>query len=196
MEQDIPAMDACFDPVPVQVGEVWLVRGGLPHAIGAGVLMLEVMEPTDLVVRCEFEREGVVVPEEGRFMRRDPDLAFQIFDYTPLSVADVRRTCRIPPVTVNESETHLIGPEHTGSFSISRISATRTTRIKAAGRVRIGLVAAGCGHVAAGPVKIQLRPGVRVLLAAGAPDCEFVAADGAPLHVLLCEPGGMDASAK
>ena len=30
--------------------------------------MLEIMEPSDLVVRCEFEREGIVVPEDGRFM--------------------------------------------------------------------------------------------------------------------------------
>ena len=39
-------------------GDVWIVPGGLPHAIGAGVLMVEVMEPSDWVVRCEFEREG------------------------------------------------------------------------------------------------------------------------------------------
>ncbi len=68
LEQDIAAMDACFDPIPVRVGEVWLVPGGLPHAIGEGILMLEVMEPSDLVVRCEFVREGVEVPPEARFM--------------------------------------------------------------------------------------------------------------------------------
>jgi mannose-6-phosphate isomerase len=95
LEQDIAAMDACFDRVPLRVGEVWLVPGGLPHAIGEGVLMLEVMEPTDLVVRCEFEREGIVVPPAGRFMGRDPDFALGIFDYTELPVAEVRRRYRI-----------------------------------------------------------------------------------------------------
>ena len=69
-KQDKARMDGCFEKIPVQVGEVWYIPGGMPHAIGEGITMLEIMEPSDLVVRCEFEREGIVVPEDGRFMGR------------------------------------------------------------------------------------------------------------------------------
>ena len=62
-----PGWNGCFEKIPVQVGEVWYIPGGMPHAIGEGITMLEIMEPSDLVVRCEFEREGIVVPEDGRF---------------------------------------------------------------------------------------------------------------------------------
>jgi len=50
--QDLDAMLACFDPIPVSPGDVLLVKGGVPHAVGAGLLMVEVQEPTDYVVRC------------------------------------------------------------------------------------------------------------------------------------------------
>jgi mannose-6-phosphate isomerase len=40
-----------------------MVPGGMPHAIGEGVFMIEVMEPTDFAVRIEFERGGYVLPE-------------------------------------------------------------------------------------------------------------------------------------
>ena len=83
IEQDIAAMDACFEPVPVRPGQVWFVPGGLPHAIGGGLTVLEIMEPSDLVVRCEFEREGIVVPPSARFMGREPADALRIFDFTP-----------------------------------------------------------------------------------------------------------------
>ena len=63
-KQDKARMDGCFEKIPVQVGEVWYIPGGMPHAIGEGITMLEIMEPSDLVVRCEFEREGIVVPGE------------------------------------------------------------------------------------------------------------------------------------
>ena len=52
--QDIAAMEACFEKVPVQAGDVLLVAGGVPHAIGPGVFMVEIQEPTDYVVRCEY----------------------------------------------------------------------------------------------------------------------------------------------
>jgi len=96
-DQDIAAMDACFEKIPVKPGEVWYIPGGVPHAIGENTLMLEIMEPSDLVVRCEFEREGITVPPEARFMGRGLDFCLDVFDYTEQSVADVRRKYRLSP---------------------------------------------------------------------------------------------------
>lgn len=123
--QDIAAMDACFDRIPVAVGETWLVPGGWPHAIGPGVLMLEVMEPSDLVVRCEFERDGLVVPPQARFMGRDLDFCLDVFDYTQRDAAAVRATARLAaapqPLSTDCREQVLVGPQHTDCFTIRRI---------------------------------------------------------------------------
>ena len=189
LEQDIRAMDACFDRIPVKPGEVWLVPGGLPHAIGEGVLMLEVMEPTDLVVRCEFEREGIVVPPEARFMQRDPEFALQIFDYSPLSAGEVRERYRIQPRRESMLEEQLIGPEHTDCFTIARFSANHRAEIPAAGKLRIGVVASGSGNLKVGGQQIALRPGSRFLLAACAPEAEVNPIGEAALQILVCSPG-------
>jgi mannose-6-phosphate isomerase len=102
-KQDIPAMDACFEKIPVKAGEVWYIPGAVPHAIGENTLMLEIMEPSDLVVRCEFEREGIIVPPEARFMGRDIDFCLDIFDYTEQPADDVMRKYRLAPKCLIES---------------------------------------------------------------------------------------------
>ncbi len=193
LEQDIPAMDAWFDPIPATPGEVWLIPGGMPHAIGPGVLMLETMEPTDLVVRCEFEREGIVVPPEARFMGRDPDFALQIFDCTSMSVEEVRARCCITPAVVRDGdnlrEERLIGPEQTDCFSIRRLTVSGPAEVESPGVVSVGLVAAGQGEVVVDGGRAEVGFGSRFLVAAGAGPMHVTPAGGEPLVVLLDRPG-------
>lgn len=181
--QDIAAMDACFDRVPLRAGDVWLVPGGMPHAIGEGVLMLEVMEPTDLVVRCEFEREGIVVPPAARFMGRGLDFCLDIFDYAPRSVAQVTRECRITPAAEREENgcrlERLIGPAQTGCFEIRRLALAADAAAELPGDGRFRLVIVEHGAVAAadgrrfGGLDVFLVPAaaarVRLRAAAGKP---------------------------
>jgi mannose-6-phosphate isomerase len=63
VDQDIAAMERCFEKIPVKPSDIYVVSGGLPHAIGGGVLTVEVMEPTDFVARVEFNVAGRVIPE-------------------------------------------------------------------------------------------------------------------------------------
>jgi mannose-6-phosphate isomerase len=192
LEQDITVMDACFDRIPVHPGEVWLVPGGLPHAIGEGVLMLEVMEPTDLVVRCEFEREGIVVPPQARFMQRDPDFALRIFDYSPLPVDKVREHCRITPRLMDSgpglTRDLLIGPEQSPCFSIFRLNVTGTADFSPDGRLGIAVVASGAGDVIAGTHRLAVRQGSTFLVAASSPMVQITSVGPEPLHVLLSTP--------
>jgi mannose-6-phosphate isomerase len=193
LEQDLAALDACFDPVPVAVGEVWVVPGGLAHAIGEGLLVMEVMEPTDLVVRCEFEREGIVVPREARFMGRDVDFALSIFDLTPLSVDEVRARCRVEPRVVRDEagfrEEQLIGAAQTECFRTFRRLIKEPVTVGGTGGVEVGVVAGGLGTVAAHGEEIALKKGSKFLIAAAAEGVRFNPVPGRPLTLLLCRPG-------
>ncbi|MCP4428934.1 MAG: mannose-6-phosphate isomerase, partial [Chloroflexi bacterium] len=51
--QNIDAMLATMHRITVTPGDSFIVPGGFPHAIGDGVLMVEIMEPTDFAVRLE-----------------------------------------------------------------------------------------------------------------------------------------------
>jgi mannose-6-phosphate isomerase len=76
-EQDLVTMESCFDKILVKPGNVLFIPGGVPHAIGEGVFMVEIMEPSDLVVRFEFERAGYTLPESARFMNRGLDFCLE-----------------------------------------------------------------------------------------------------------------------
>lgn len=52
-EQDIPSMLGCLHKFPVKTGDTYLIRGGIPHAIGCGCFLTEIQEPTDYTVRTE-----------------------------------------------------------------------------------------------------------------------------------------------
>ncbi|MCT2585015.1 class I mannose-6-phosphate isomerase [Actinophytocola gossypii] len=53
--QDTPAMLGALNEVPVRAGDTVFVPAGLPHAIGAGVFIVELQQPTDLSVTLEWK---------------------------------------------------------------------------------------------------------------------------------------------
>jgi mannose-6-phosphate isomerase len=64
-----------------------LVPGGQPHAIGEGVLVLELQEPTDLSVMLEHERFGL--EEAHAFLGLDRAVALRSVDHGPLTAHDL-----------------------------------------------------------------------------------------------------------
>lgn len=64
-EQRIGEMLAATNRIPVAAGDAVLCPAGVPHAIGAGVLLVEVQEPTDFSVLLEWEGFAIDGPAEG-----------------------------------------------------------------------------------------------------------------------------------
>ncbi|MEO7597754.1 MAG: class I mannose-6-phosphate isomerase [Opitutus sp.] len=118
LRQDIAAIQSCFDPIRVQPGDTFVVPGGVPHALGAGVFLIEVQEPSDLVVRFEFERGGVVLPEAARFMGRGLDFCLDVFDFTSWSHRRVAAEAACPP-----KRRRAVGPD---SWQDDLVDSTRT----------------------------------------------------------------------
>ncbi|HKH16580.1 MAG TPA: hypothetical protein VKA57_03565 [Solirubrobacteraceae bacterium] len=58
-DQDTGGMLAALHERPVRAGSALLVPAGTLHAIGAGILLLELQEPSDLSVLVEWRRFGV-----------------------------------------------------------------------------------------------------------------------------------------
>jgi mannose-6-phosphate isomerase len=148
VDQDIRAMQHCFDQIPVKPNDVFIVPGGLPHAIGEGVLMVEVMEPTDLVARIEFKVDGRVIPEPARFMGRDVDFALDMFSFTPMPVSaiDSRWRCRAAvldsePGILRES---LVDQRVTDRFRILRTTLTASARWRPRGFTLLLIVEGSC----------------------------------------------------
>lgn len=63
-DQD-PALLSTLNAISVSPGDAILVPAGVPHAIGAGVFVTELQEPTDLSVMLEWEGFPLDGPTEG-----------------------------------------------------------------------------------------------------------------------------------
>jgi mannose-6-phosphate isomerase len=58
-DQDHDAMLGALNPVDVTAGDAIFVPAGVAHAIGEGVLIVELQEPTDLSILLEWEGFGI-----------------------------------------------------------------------------------------------------------------------------------------
>jgi mannose-6-phosphate isomerase len=149
-EQNSDDIVSCFDRIPIKPGDVFMVPGGMPHAIGEGVFMIEIMEPTDFAVRIEFERGGYVLPEESRFMNRGIDFALSMFNYETTSVNTIKEHFFCEPrllETQNRSSEYvLIDEQKTKCFKVNRIKV-KDSYVKKASSFYIGIVTNGSGTI-------------------------------------------------
>ncbi|MFZ5494668.1 MAG: class I mannose-6-phosphate isomerase [Verrucomicrobiota bacterium] len=160
--QDLAAIEACFDRIPVKPGDTYLVPGGVPHALGEGVFLVEIQEPSDLVVRFEFARGGYVLPESARFMGRDLDFCLDVFDLAPWPLSRVAtEAARVPrrrrALGPDSWQDDLIGPAHTPCFRV-RQSRLRAPVAKSEDGCHIGIVTAGRVAIEAGGERHVLKP--------------------------------------
>jgi mannose-6-phosphate isomerase len=84
-QQDSDAMLAALQRVPVAAGDAVLVPAGTLHAIGAGILLLECQEPTDLSVLVEWKPFGV--DDGSEHLELGWDTALQAVDLEPADIA-------------------------------------------------------------------------------------------------------------
>ncbi len=150
IDQNIHKLLSCFEKIYIQPGDVFIVPDGLPHAIGEGVLMIEIMEPTDFVVRLEFERGGYLLPEEARFMERDIDFALNMINFSTLSTKQIKEKYFCSPRLICETpggkEYILINQNQTSWFSVNRLVINKCF-VKKSGSFYVGIVTKGKGKI-------------------------------------------------
>ncbi|MDT0263996.1 cupin domain-containing protein [Jatrophihabitans lederbergiae] len=78
-DSDPAPMLAAMNRLPVQVGEAVLVPAWVPHAIGAGILLVELQEPTDSSIMLEWQGFAVDDPDDWH-LGLGPDTALALVD--------------------------------------------------------------------------------------------------------------------
>jgi len=189
--QDRAAMIAALNRIPVRPGEVYLVEAGTPHAIGPGVLLVEIQEPTDLVINAEYEGTGRT--EAQAFLSLGFDLGMSCFNYRAAGPDFVARRRLAPRLLVEEPEAReerLIGPDDTPSFGAGRLTVWGRTRDRDRGRCYAGVVTAGRGEIETTAGPLSLRAGSTLFVPADSRHDAYRAAPGEPLTVIKCFPPG------
>lgn len=142
--------------VPLGPGDNYLIEAGVPHCIGAGVLLVEVQEPSDWAVRCEFERGGYVLPESARWMGIGMTECLDVFDYEPLSLEQALERWRLLPRdevgAAGYSLQWICSPENTDRFLVRRMVVTERARVPV-NPLEIHILVSGSGSADGVPLK-------------------------------------------
>ncbi|MBE5734372.1 MAG: mannose-6-phosphate isomerase [Clostridiales bacterium] len=79
VEKDI--MGNLLAGVDVNVGDIWLIKAGLIHAIGAGCTIVEVQEPTDFTIQPERWCNDYHISYQEEYIGLDKDTALDAINY-------------------------------------------------------------------------------------------------------------------
>jgi mannose-6-phosphate isomerase len=194
--QDIPAQIAALNRVEVEPGDLYLVSAGTPHALGPGIFMIEIQEPTDLVVNTEYVFCGVQRTESQCYLGLGFDLGMSCFNYHAAGEAYLSRH-RLIPRTLRDDppglEERLIGPEHTPCFGMDRLTIRGRVSDRDRGRCYIGIVTEGEGRLTGAACDLPLHAGGTFFTPAASEHVAFEAAAGPPLRLVKCFPPNLEA---
>ena len=121
VEKDI--MGNLLAGVDVNVGDIWLIKAGLIHAIGAGCTIVEVQEPTDFTIQPERWCNDYHISYEEEYIGLDKDTALNAINYdiygeSAKAYAKVTPTITIDTPTYKKEE--MISYEDTPCFGENR----------------------------------------------------------------------------
>lgn len=176
--QDIAAMLDCMHRIEISPGDVILVEGGVPHAIGKGCYLVEVQEPTDFTLRAErVTPSGLEVPDEMCHLGIGFDRMLDCFSYEGLTEEEARARCIVPSVVLTRDEVgecaRLVGRGSTSCFEMNRFSfAVQGERLLVNdGDYRILYVLQGGGRLESGEgFFVSLKTGDQVFIPASSRD--------------------------
>ena len=192
LAQDIPAMEAMLHRVPVRPGEVYYIPGRFPHAIGPGVFLLEVQEPSDWVVQPERYCAGTKLSDADMWGPLDPQTALTCFQYVGETVEQVRGRLQKHPVVIHrtggDALSRVIGAETTSCFGVDRLEVTGAFVLEHAAPYYLVVVTSGEGKVAWDGGMATVGKGDVFFVPHGIRRLQFQAA-GQPLEAYVCLPG-------
>jgi len=120
--QDVEGMLDAMHKFTVKNGDTILIRGGTPHAIGAGCFMLEIQEPSDYTMRAETCVKGEKLSPEQIHYGIGTDNMLNCFDYSGKTREQTKKLCFLKP-KANGDITEFVGYSDTNCFKLEQVSA-------------------------------------------------------------------------
>lgn len=194
-EQNIPEMLEMLHKVEVEEGDVFLITGGLPHAIGSGCLLIEIQEPTDLTLRTERTTpRGVKLQDKACHQGIGFDRMLECFHYESTDMEGALRRSKVEPEVAAEQEggreTSLIQAKHTDRFRMNRLNVSGSYHYKKQDEFAAAIIVSGTGRLRHGEgAELSLHQSETLFLPAGLERMTWTNSDSSTeLVVVLCYP--------
>ncbi|TFD29122.1 class I mannose-6-phosphate isomerase [Cryobacterium sp. TMT2-23] len=177
--QNVAAIMAAMHVIEVNAGDSIYVPPGLPHAIGAGIFLVEVQQPEDLSILLEWQDFAIDGPADGHL-----GIGFE----TALQATDIRAWTlgQINELVVRGGANgHTLAASSAEYFRASRVDVTAPTAFDSGFGVLVVLSGKGTLTPSGpGAPRIELSAGDTLLLAYALGSFTL---DG-ELSVLRCQP--------
>jgi len=149
------------------LGEVFLINGGLPHAIGPGNFIMEIMEPSDWVVQPErfcWDRELSIAERYGDV---EPNKALDVFHFT--REPDSINKARLNPLTLDVGKGYsvisLIDRNAVKFFGAMKLKLSGQWSWNSHGTpFAVGVITKGCCEVISEKHSLRLRGGDSIFI--------------------------------
>ena len=189
-EQDIKGMLQCLHRFDVTPGQTILIEGGMPHAIGAGCLIAEIQEPTDITIRTDrITPSGYTLPDRLCHQGIGFEKMFECFHYNGMSAKDIQDRWFLPARVQTQEEggsiRTLVGYEDTTYFAMDEILVSRRLCVPGTDVFSGLYVLEGEGELLANGSVLPIKQGQQYFVPAQVGNFTLQTA-GAPLRVLHC----------
>lgn len=192
-KQDIEGMINSLHKIPVTPGEVLLIEGGLPHAIGPGCFLIEIQEPTDYTIRVERTTiDGQKLPDASCHQGAGFDKIFDCFHYDSYSLEETLNRWRIEPRIVQSNSGskvwELVGTEDTDKFRLFKYEISDLLGCADEDVFSIVIVISGTGEIHYQNGKTTIKQGDQLFLPANLGEFQWQAAPNSDLVLVRAFP--------
>ena len=189
-KQAVDDMISVMHRVPVKTGDVVYVKAGLPHAIGEGIFIVELQEPTDYSTILERRCPLYTFSEEESFLGLAKELTLSNLDHRVYSRQEVQRELVIEPNMLRREgdsiESQLLGYETTECFAGNRLEVIGELSDSTNDRYSILIVLDGEGVLRHDDGEIPLGRGTELFVPASVGQYRFES--NGKLSVFKCLP--------
>jgi mannose-6-phosphate isomerase len=191
--QDINAMVDSLHKFYVKPGDVFLLEGLVPHAIGSGCFLIEVQEPTDYTMRVEKTAiDGSLLPDMLCHQGVGFEKMLECFNYEGLSREEtLNRWYKTPSLIRKESggeELFLIGDKDTKCFSMKKFTIKDTFEVIDNPSFRVIIVLSGDGKLVYKEGEVHLSQGDMFFLPYGVDEITYKNSGDCSLEIIGCYP--------
>jgi mannose-6-phosphate isomerase len=164
-EQPSTEILAAMNRVAVRPGDAVLVQAGMPHAIGAGVFILELQEPTDFSVMLEWKEFGLDALHESQLGMPGRE-ALRCLDRSAWSAEQLAANFVRRGAVGRGRAAGVFPDDASGFFRAEHVDAATMSEVEAGFSILV--VLEGAGSLVAGGVVTPVEAGSTVLMPFGA----------------------------
>ncbi len=159
-------MRSILNEVKPKVGDIYLIKGGLIHAIGENCTIIEIQEPTDFTIQPEGYCGDYKISEEEKYIGLSKDIALDCFNYDLVGdkALDMAKVSPKIEYDIDYLKENLITYNDTPCFKMNRYTLNKKP-LKLSGGPSVWIVLDGSGVLYGKDYKRVLKKGDYFLLA-------------------------------